>query len=70
MLHLANSRSTCDSEARSDKPVNEEKERRNGGSFLAWFKKREFSVGELGVKWCWNSWCLEDLFGDGDNEHG
>ena len=64
MLHLANLRSTRDSEARSDEPVNEEKERRNGGSFLARFEKREeFSVGELRIEWCWNSWCLEDLFG-------
>lgn len=52
MLHLANPRSICDSEARLDEPVNEEKERQNTGSFVAQFKKREeeFSVEELGVK--------------------
>ena len=53
MLHLVNPRSIHDSEARLDEPVNEEKERRNTGSFVAQFEKREeFSVEELGVKWC------------------
>ena len=69
MLHLGNQRSIRDSEARLDEPVNEEKERRNTGSFVAQFEKREeFSVDSnsesSGV-----SWSLEDFFRDGDDEY-
>ena len=71
MLHLVNSRSVRDGEAKSDEPENEEKERRNTGSSMAWLEKREYSVKELGVEELIGvNWSLEDFFRDSDDEHG
>ena len=71
MLHLVNSRSVRDSEARSDEPGNEQEERQHPGSSMAQLDKgEEYGVEELRVEELSGvSWSLEDLFGDDDHEY-